>query len=149
MSSNTKVWTGLESAALALIFAPEPVSTFVGIGLLVFARTMRMEQQKATEQRRHYHNTFNDYYQYRLAMVRGASIAYNITTTKLGQLPLVQTNISRLHDPPAKTTTHHSIATTNARRTSPISAIPQQAGMLKTPVLKYETRFIGEKRIKP
>ena len=148
VKTDTKVWTGLESAALALIFAPEPVSTFVGIGVLVFARTMRMQQQEAAKQRRQVHNTFSDYYQYRMAMVRGASVAYSVTTTKQGQLPWAQSNISRIYDPP-KVESRRPVADTPCCNSSLRPAMPQPAGMLKTPALRYETRLLGQKRIQP
>jgi hypothetical protein len=149
MKTDTKVWTGLQSAALALIFAPEPVSTFVGIGLLVFARTMQTQQAEAAAQRKQLHNTFSDYYQYRVAMVRGASVAYSVTTTKQGQLPLVNSNISRLYDPPPKVESRRRVGVTPTRTMRQPPSTPQPAGMLKTPSIRCETRLIGQKRIKP
>jgi|SRR4030066_1887756 len=90
-------YTGLQSIALALIFMPEPVTTVIGVGLLSYARSAG--QQRPVTVRR-LTNTFDDHYSYRLNMVRGTSINYQLSSRRHGQLPRVYPSVARLQDNP-------------------------------------------------
>lgn len=88
---------GLESLALALIFAPEPFSTFVGIGLLAAARASKMKRVSDNTTVKPA-NRFEDYYQCRIGMVNRGNLAYNIKPLKEGLLPGNFPQTVRLYD---------------------------------------------------
>ncbi len=137
--SSTPIWTGLESLALALIFAPEPFTTPLGIALLIFARKMRVEQQKAARRTRP-HYSFHDYYNCRVKMVNSSAIAYHVAPIREGQLPLPRSTISKLYESRQeweayqKTVNLKTRTRVNISRPSP----SQPAGLLKTPFLRYQ-----------
>jgi hypothetical protein len=137
---KTQVWTGLESVALALIFLPEPATTFIGVGLLAYARKMRMEQQKSVSQKRPRYS-FHDHYNYKIKMVNRSAIAYHISSIREGQLPLARSTISKLYESRQEWETYHrtvNLKTKNRVNISRPSAL-QPAGLLKTPFLRYQT----------
>src|SRR4030042_2182948 len=136
---NEQSWRGLESAALALIFAPEPFTTPFGIGLLIFARKMRLEQQKKARQS-HPHHSFHDYYNCRLGMLNGSAIAYNVAPIRQGQLPLRRSTISKLYESRREWESYHKTVNVRTKTTVNISRpSPQQpAGLLQTPFLRYQ-----------
>jgi hypothetical protein len=86
MNNNKPLSMGLDSLALALIFAPEPVTTFIGIGLLAFSRASKMKRVGADTGIKPV-NRFEDYYQYRIGMVKKGNLAYQVTPLREGQLP--------------------------------------------------------------
>src|SRR4030042_2208564 len=90
-------YTGLQSIALALIFMPEPVTTVIGVGLLSYARSAG--QQRPVTVRR-LANTFEDNYSYRLNMVRGTNINYQLSARRHGQLPRVYPSGAKLQNNP-------------------------------------------------
>jgi hypothetical protein len=137
---NDQAWKGLESAALALIFAPEPFTTPLGIALLIFARHMRQEQQKAARQSRP-HYSFHDYYNCRVGMVNGSAIAYNITSVRQGQLPLRRSTISKLYENRPEWEAYHRTVNLRTKTRVNISrpSYQQPAGLLQTPVLRYQS----------
>ena len=93
--NNALKWKGLETLALALIFAPDPITTVIGVGILSYARKKQAEEkQTALRPRRHY---FTDFYNCKIKMVRGSAITYRTTQTREGQLPLRRSTISRLY----------------------------------------------------
>jgi len=89
--------TGLQSIALALIFMPEPFTTPVGIALLAYVKVAG--QQRPVTVRRPI-NTFEDRYSYKLNMVRGTTINYQLSPRRHGQLPRVYPSIAKLQDNP-------------------------------------------------
>jgi hypothetical protein len=137
---NDQAWRGLESAALALIFAPEPFTTPLGIALLVFARKMRLEQQEKARQS-HPRYSFHDYYNCRLGMVNRSAIAYNVAPIRQGQLPLPHSTISKIYESRREWEAYHR--TVNLRTKSTVNIprpSPQQpTGLLQTPVLRYQS----------
>jgi len=139
---NDQAWRGLESAALALIFAPEPFTTPLGIALLIFARKMRIEQQKKARQSRP-HYSFHDYYNCRVGMVNNSAIAYNITSVRQGQLPLRRSTISKLYESRKEWEAYHKTVNLRTKTRVNISRpSPQQpAGLLQTPALMYQNRL--------
>ena len=86
MDANKPLSLGLESLALALIFAPEPFSTFVGIALLAGVRASKMKRVSSTNNIPRPAHGFTDYYQYRVGMVKRDSLGYNIKPLREGQL---------------------------------------------------------------
>jgi len=94
---NSTYSTGLQSIALALLFMPEPFTTPIGIALLAYARSTG--QQKTVTVRR-LTNTFEDHYTYKLNMVRGTSINYQLSPRRHGQPPKAYPSIARLQDNP-------------------------------------------------
>jgi len=143
---NDKTWIALEAAALAMVFAPEPVTTVVGIGLLAFSRKMRLEQQKKARQSRPYYS-FQDYYNCRVGMVNRSAIAYNVAPIREGQLPLTRSNISRIYDSRREWEAYHKTVTLKTRTSVNISrpSAQQPAGLLQTPVLRYQNRTVPMK----
>jgi|SRR4030042_4454192 hypothetical protein len=99
MDGNAKsaYYAGLQAAAIVLLFMPEPFTTPVGIALLAYAK--RAGQQKTATVRR-VTNLFEDHYTYKLSMVRGTSINYQLSPRRHGQLPTLYPKIARLQDNP-------------------------------------------------
>lgn len=143
--NNDPVWRGLESLALALIFIPEPATTVIGLGLLAYTQNKRAGQLHAS---RNYHLPygFHDYYNCKMHMIRGSAIAYRVSASREGQLPLAHSTISRLYENRKEWEYYHR--TLNARPgTAAIRSSPQQpGGLLKTPVLRYNTG-LNSKRV--
>jgi hypothetical protein len=84
-------YTGLEPLALALILAPEPVTTVAGFALLGF---VTLANQRNKETRHAYRsNNFNNFYSYSMKMVNNSTITYRIFTTREGQLPFSTMNM--------------------------------------------------------
>jgi len=88
---------GLQATALALIFMPEPFTTPIGIALLAYAKVAG--QQRPVTVRRPI-NTFEDRYSYKLNMVRGTTINYQLSPRRHGQLPKAYPSIAKLQDNP-------------------------------------------------
>jgi hypothetical protein len=143
--NKTSVWKGVEALSLALIFAPEPFTTPVGIMLLAYARKKHKEEQEAAKTRYRPRNSFTDYYHYRVGMARGSSITYHVSPIKQGQLPLARSTISRLYE--NRREWEYFYNTLNARgrlnltRPNPF----QPAGLLKTPFIRYRTTLPPQK----
>ena len=87
----------LGSLALALIFTPEPTTTIAGIGLLSFARKRRRQKPISWNGPT---NRFEGYYTYKIDMVNGGTIIFQMFPTRQGQLPLTWPNIAKLHRRP-------------------------------------------------
>jgi hypothetical protein len=140
---KTQVLAGLESMALALIFIPEPVTTFIGMGLLAYTQKMRLEQRELVSRQRPPY-TFHDYYNCTVNMVRGSAIAYRISTTMQGQLPLACSTISKLYENRWEWEAYRK--TINLKMKSRVNIVRpsalQPAGLLKTPVLRYQAGLI-------
>jgi hypothetical protein len=90
-------YTGLQYIALAIIFMPEPATTVLGVALLSYARS-KGQQNFVTVRR--LTTTFEDHYNYRLNMVRGTTINYQLSPRRRGQLPNSYPKIARLQDNP-------------------------------------------------
>ena len=88
MQTGTLLNRGLEPLAVALILAPEPATTVIGIGLLAYARTQRYLARKEREIARHRIHTVPDH-TYRMKLVRGETIVYQTSPVHTGQLPCV------------------------------------------------------------
>lgn len=97
MSSKLSLANGLEPLALALIFAPEPVSTFVGIALLAAARAAKASRQSTylTKQQR---TRFEDYYHYRVQLLQDQQIVYGIKPKRDGLLPQIPPRTTKLYE---------------------------------------------------
>jgi hypothetical protein len=67
-----------------MIFLPEPATTFIGIGLLGYARNKKTGGEPEVVYRRAY---FNDIYSYDLKMKDGSVIHYQISGIREGQMP--------------------------------------------------------------
>ncbi|MBM4450271.1 MAG: hypothetical protein FJ022_05640 [Chloroflexi bacterium] len=78
------IYTGLEYVGLALIFLPEPTTTFIGVGLLGYARSKKMGQEPQPVHRRAH---FSDIYSYNVKMKDSSAIHYHITGIREGQMP--------------------------------------------------------------
>jgi len=124
-------YTGLQSIALALIFMPEPVTTVIGVGLLSYARSA--EQQRPVTVRR-LTNTFEDHYSYRLNMVRGTSINYQLSPRRHGQLPRAYPSGAKLRDNPQVPKALRERAKRQYTRTSFSKGEP--AGLMRGPRIR-------------
>ena len=73
---------GLESVALALIFAPEPFTTLIGVGLLAAARANKMhsESRRPTDR-------FEDYYRCAIELAKDGKLNYRVASIRDGQMP--------------------------------------------------------------
>jgi len=83
--SSSPLYTGLEYIALALIFLPEPTTTFIGVGLLGYTRSQKNGEH--TQVVYQHHNRFGDVYTYAVEMKDGACINYRISGIRAGQMP--------------------------------------------------------------
>jgi len=86
-------YVGLESLALALIFAPEPMTTIVGSGLLAYAKYAKHRERSAARHRL----ALSIPYLYRVYMADRKNIAFHITATRPGQLPLTWPIAAKLY----------------------------------------------------
>jgi len=76
----------IDLVAVALILAPEPASTAIGISMLLRKRGS-VAQGESTQPRMIYPE-----YQYRVDNIRGRNITWEVRTTMAGQLPLREVN---------------------------------------------------------
>jgi hypothetical protein len=76
MSNRLQLKMGLEPIALALIFAPEPFSTVVGLGMLAGIKAHKMAKANADPPRRS-PDRFEDYYHLKVKIAQG-KVAYNV-----------------------------------------------------------------------
>ena len=90
---KTRSYAGLESLALALIFAPEPVTTIVGSGLLAYAKYAKHKERSVA--RRKLARSIP--YLYKVYMTDRKRIAFHITATRPGQLPLTWPITAKLY----------------------------------------------------
>jgi hypothetical protein len=97
MDASKPISMGVESVALALIFAPEPFSTFVGIGLLAASRASKIKRVSQETMTRPA-NRFEDYYRYNIGMVHRGNLAYRVTPIRDGQLPGTFPQTVKLYD---------------------------------------------------
>ncbi len=136
--NNALKWKGLETLALALIFAPDPITTVIGVGILSYARKKQTEEkQMALRPRRHY---FTDFYNCKVKMVRGSSITYRAAQTREGQLPLRRSTISRLYQSRNEWENFHKTITAGRPVPAIVRHVPgQPSGFLKTPFVRYQT----------
>jgi hypothetical protein len=125
--SSSQLYTGLEYIAAALIFLPEPTTTFIGVGLLGYARSQKNGEQSSEVVYR-YRNRFRDVYTYSVEMRDGSCIDYRISGIKPGQMPRRLPNTNKLES-------YHYFKNNKA------SALPQrkpfsglQQGLLSNPV---------------
>jgi hypothetical protein len=92
--SSSPLYTGLEYIAVALIFLPEPTTTFIGVGLMGYARSQKNgEDTRVVYERR---NRFGDVYTYTVEMKDGSYIDYRISGIRAGQMPRRLPNINKL-----------------------------------------------------
>lgn len=146
--SNAPIWTGLESVALALVFAPEPFTTFLGVGLLAYARKKRAEEQQAARSRPLRRHSFSDFYHYRVGMVGSSSIAYRVLPVRQGQLPFARSTISKLYESREEWEYYRRTLPMRSTRVNfPRHHTLQPAGLLRTPFLRYQTMLPARRRI--
>ncbi len=136
--NNAPIWAGVETLALALIFAPEPFTTPIGLGLLAYARKKRKEEQQAVKTRYRPRYSFSDFYHYRVGMVRGSAIAYHVSPVRQGQLPLARSTISKLYESRREWEYYRSTLNARGRLNLTRPHVLQPAGLLKTPFLRYQ-----------
>jgi len=87
---------GLESLALALIFAPEPFTTLLGVGLLAIAKA-----EKATRvgiSATHRNNRLEDYYRCKMELSASGQLKYKMDPIREGQIPYSIPRTVKLHD---------------------------------------------------
>ena len=83
--SSSPIYTGLEYVALAMIFLPEPATTFIGVGLLGYVRSKKDGEQSEVVYRRR--SSFGEIYSYSLKMKDGSLITYQVAGIRKGQMP--------------------------------------------------------------
>jgi hypothetical protein len=124
---------GLQSLALALIFMPEPFTTVLGVGLLAYAKAVGGQRPAAA---RHPINTFEDNYSYKMSLVNGTAINYQLFPRRHGQMPKSYPKIVRLQD------NHQALRALRdrAQRQSQYTSTPfsklEPAGLMKGPRIK-------------
>jgi hypothetical protein len=84
---------GLESVALALIFAPEPFTTLIGVGLLVAARASKVHNGSRRPTDR-----FEDYYRCAIELANDGKLKYRVAPTRDGQMPHSVQRRTNLYD---------------------------------------------------
>jgi len=94
---NKGLSRGLESVALALIFAPEPVTTFVGIGLLAATRATKVNRVASTPSARP-SDRFEDLYNYRIVRTTRNSLAYRVAPLRDGSMPHAPSQRVKLYE---------------------------------------------------
>ncbi len=82
---KNKQSNGLESLALALIFAPEPFTTLLGVGLLAVAKAEKATRVGASAT--HRVHRLEDYYRYRMELSDNGRLRYKMTPIREGQIP--------------------------------------------------------------
>jgi hypothetical protein len=85
---------GLKPLAMALIFAPEPLTTIAGIGLLGYTAYAGRKKEAKPRRRK---NASGSFYTYRIDKVNDSTITYQIFTTRQGQLPLIWPAMTKLY----------------------------------------------------
>jgi hypothetical protein len=115
-------YAGLQSLALALIFMPEPITTVVGVGLLSYATNTGRQGHVSV---RRLTNTFEDHYSYRMDMLRGTTITYQLSPKRHGQMPKSYPRIAKLQD-------NHQVLKALRERTQ------RQSQFISTPFSKLE-----------
>jgi hypothetical protein len=134
---------GLQTLALALIFMPEPITTVVGVGLLNYARVA--SRQRPTVPRRVI-NTFEDHYSYKMKLVNGTAINFELSPRRHGQMPKAYPSIAKLQDNPQALKALRE----RAQRQSQIATTPfsklEPAGLMKPPRPRGQTRYFAPKR---
>ena len=86
MQNTSLLRNGVEPLAIALILAPEPATTVIGLGLLAYSRTQRYLQGK--QQVSLYRHTYRPLrYSCKMELVRGETIVYRTYPVQRGQLP--------------------------------------------------------------
>jgi hypothetical protein len=124
---------GLQSLALALIFMPEPFTTPIGIVLLGYARVA--SRQKPAVPRRVI-STFEDHYSYKIKLVNGTAINFELSARRHGQMPKAYPSIARLQDNPQALKAMRA----RAKGQSPYTSTPfsklEPAGLMRGPRLK-------------
>jgi len=133
-------YAGLQSLSLALIFMPEPITTVVGVGLLGYARK-NAGQQRPTGFRR-LPNTLGDHYNYRMDIVRGTTIAVQLSPKRHGQLPRSHPQIAKLQDnPQALKALRERSQRQSQRSTTPFSKL-EPAGLMKPPRIRDRAALV-------
>jgi hypothetical protein len=130
---KTSYNAGLQSLALALIFMPEPFTTPFGIALLAY---VKIANQKRPSVSRRLPDTFDDHYSYKLSMIRGTTINYQLSPKRHGQMPRTYPTISKLQD----NTQFLKALRERSQRQSQFTSAPfsklEPAGLMKGPRLK-------------
>ncbi len=125
--------TGLQCIALALIFMPEPFTTPIGIGLLAYAKK-NMRQRPAGF--RSLINTFDDHYSYKMSLVNGTAINYQLTAKRHGQMPKSYPKIVRLQDNNQALRALREKTQRQSQYTSTPFSKLEPAGLMKGPRIK-------------
>lgn len=140
---KTGYYAGLQSLALALIFMPEPFTTPIGIGLLSYA-TVANRQRPAIPRR--VINTFEDHYSYKIKLVKGTAIKFELSPRRYGQMPKVYPSIARLQaNPPALKAPHERPQRQAQVSYTPFSRV-EPAGLMKPTRPKGQTRYFVSQR---
>ena len=87
-------YTGLEPLALALILAPEPVTTVAGFALLGYSTCVNRQKEAHRFNKK---ISFNNFYSYSIKKINNSTINYRIFTTREGQLPFSTMNMPAQH----------------------------------------------------
>ncbi len=123
-------YAGLQTLALALIFMPEPVTTVVGVGLLNYAR---LANRRQPNRKHRLISTFEDHYNYKMNLINGTVINYQLSPRRYGQLPKSYPNMAKLLD------NHYVLRTLRerAQRHFPTNSTTfsrlEPAGLMKAP----------------
>lgn len=86
MQNTSLLRNGVEPLAIALILAPEPTTTVIGLGLLAYSRMQRYLQGKQqVGLNRHTYRPLR--YSCKMKLVQGETIVYRTYPVQRGQLP--------------------------------------------------------------
>jgi len=143
---KSEYYVGLQSIALALIFMPEPLTTFVGVGLLSYARTAGRQRPAIT---RRLPDTFEDHYSYKLNMTRGTTLTYQLSPKRHGQMPESYPRTAKLQDNPQ----FLKALRERTKRQSQLSSAPfsklEPAGLMRGPRLRDRAALATPRNTSP
>lgn len=143
---KTEPNAGLQSLALALIFMPEPFTTPIGIVLLAYARVASV--QKPTVPRRVI-STFEDQYSYKIKMVNGTAINFELSARRHGQIPRAYPSVARLQDnAQAMKALRARVKGQSAYTSIPFSKL-EPAGLMRGPRLKDRAALASPRYTNP
>jgi hypothetical protein len=125
---------------------PEPFTTPFGIALLAY---VKIANQKRPSVSRRLPDTFDDHYSYKLSMIRGTTINYQLSPKRHGQMPRTYPTISKLQD----NTQFLKALRERSQRQSQFTSAPfsklEPAGLMRGPRLKDRAALATPRNTSP
>jgi hypothetical protein len=131
---------GLESLALVLIIAPDPITTIIGLGILAYARCVPKSSPSNIPRR--IQNKFSDMYSYKVHMTNGKRLTYQLNVKREGQLPASQVNANKLYSDSVAWNKYRQSVIRDARAKKSVLTGQQRPGVLNRPNVMNHTRLV-------